>query len=1062
MAHLALYLFGPFQATLDGQEVTTFATDKARALLAYLAVEADRPHRRDALAGLLWPDLPQARARQSLRQALTRVRKALDDRDPAQPFLLVQQDQVQFNAAGDTWVDVAAFTATLTDCQKHRHRDVSACRHCLGQMERAVALYRRDFLDQFFLPDSAPFEEWTLFKRDWLRQQAMEALAILATYYERRGDYAEAQQYARRQVELEPWCEEAHQQLMRLLAQAGKRSAALAQYESCVRALAKTLGVEPMAETVALYEQIRGGLPAVAPPRHNLPPAPDPLVGREKETGDLAELLSGTHCRLVTLVGPGGVGKTRLALQVAADQVGALADGVYLVPLPATRTVEEVVLTLAGTLGVGLSGRDPPREQLLAYLREKDILLVLDGMERHLEAAGLLADILRQAPGVVLLATSQERLSLREEWVYEVRGLGYPGSAAVPGRGHAAVELFDQRARRAHHAFDLSAEAESVARICQLVDGVPLGIELAAAGVGTYTCAEIAAAIARNLDVLVSTHSDVPERHRSMRATFEHCWSLLDAPQQRAFAGLSVFRGGFGARAAEQVVGALPAELAALQHKSLLARDAAGRYQVHELLRQYAAEQLAASGEEGATQERHGAYYARFLGDQGGRLQGREQKEALAEVAAEIENVRAAWQWAVGARQERVLGAALGGLDLFYELQSWYQEGHAAFSQAAAALQARGPAGLVLHQVLARQARFAQRLGQNEPARELLTRSLEFFRGAGERREEALALNLLAEVYMESGDYAQALALSSQALALGEELGDPHSQFWTLVNLGDIAALQGDYAAAQSYCTRGLALSQATGAPLRLASALSNLGRIAAILGDYGQAGEQFRASLALYRELGQRRGMAGCLNNLGSLAYLAADYAQARQLRQETLAICQEIGFRWGVANTLKSLGDIARQQGRPGEAQQYLERALAAQQEMGDVRAQANTLSSLGALALDRGDSGQAGQHFRRALLLSVEAGALPVTLDVLSRVAAILAAQGQAGEALELNALVLAHPAAEQQTRDRAEKLRGELAAQLAPGLAAAAEARGRAGRIEEIVGRIVKEDGAGRSP
>jgi predicted ATPase/DNA-binding SARP family transcriptional activator len=1052
MAHLALYLFGPFQATLEGNEVTNFATDKARALLAYLAVEADRPHRRDALAGLLWPDLPQDRARQSLRQTLSRVRQALRDRDPSAPFFLVQQERVQFSATSDSWLDVAAFTTILAACQTHAHRHIGACRPCLDRLQQAAALYRGDLLDQFFLPDSAPFEEWALFKRDWLRQQAMEALAVLATYHERRADYPQAQLYAWRQVELEPWCEEAHRQLMRLLAQTGKRSAALAQYESCCRTLAESLGVEPTAETVVLYEQIRDGVPVHIPPRHNLPPPPGPLVGREKELSDLAELLSGPHGRMVTLVGPGGIGKTRLALQVAAGQRGTVAHGVYFVPLSATRTIEAVILAIGDALGVEFYGREAPREQLLAHLREKELFLVLDSMEHLLETTDLLADILQQAPGVVLLVTSRERLNLREEWVYTLRGLACPSSRNETSAEHGAMVLFAQSAHRVAHDFDPEAEARCIAEICQMVEGLPLAIELAAAWVSTWRCEEIAAAIARNLDILVSTLTNIPDRHRSIRATFAHSWELLTPAEQDLFSKLAVFRGGFQSEAVQHVARAGPERLATLVSKSMLRRESTGRYQLHELLRQYAAEHLAASGSEGPTEEHHGVYYCGFVRDREQGLQGLEQKTALAEIAAEIENVRTAWQWATTGAREAEIGAALGGLDLFYEHQSWYHEGHEAFAQAAAGLQTHGQAGRVLHQVLVRQARFAQRLGQNEPARDLLTRCLEFFHTTDDHREEALALNLLAEVYIDRGSYAQAEGFLKQALELCQKEGNTYLHAWAVINLGDVTALQGNFDAARSYCAQGLALGQASGTPLRIASALSSLGRTAAIQGDYGEADNLFGESLRIYREFGHRRGIAGCLNNLGSLAYVAGDYAQARRLRLETLALCQEIGFRWGVANTLKSLGDIARQMGRPAEARRYLERALRTQQDMGDLRAQANTLNSLGAVAQNQGELEQAGQHLRRALALAVESGALPVAIDVLNGVAAILAAQGRPLEALELNAFVLVHPAGEKQTRDRAEALRGELLAQLAPSRAAEAEARGQSTCLEDVVANL----------
>ena len=257
MARLSLSLLGPLRIALDGQPAPNFAYAKARALLAYLAVEAGRPHHRDALVGLLWPELPDATARTNLRQALANLRQAIGDAAATPPFLLITRDTVQFNLRSDHELDVAAFTALLAACETHAHRRLERCRSCGARMAQALALYRGDFLAEFTLDGAAPFEEWQLRQRERLHQRALDALVHLADYHERRGALAQARRYARRQIELDPWREEAYRQLMRLLARAGQRSAALAQYETCRRFLERDLGVQPEAETTALYKEIR-------------------------------------------------------------------------------------------------------------------------------------------------------------------------------------------------------------------------------------------------------------------------------------------------------------------------------------------------------------------------------------------------------------------------------------------------------------------------------------------------------------------------------------------------------------------------------------------------------------------------------------------------------------------------------------------------------------------------------------------------------------------------------------------------------------------------------------
>ncbi|HET8630434.1 MAG TPA: BTAD domain-containing putative transcriptional regulator [Thermomicrobiales bacterium] len=611
MSHLSLVLLGSFQAELAGTPITTFGYEKVEAPLAYLAVEAGRPHRREALAGLLWPEQEERAARHSLSQALSTLRRALGDRpagadgdESAPPLLLLARDTVQFNPAGDDRLDVAAFTALLTDCERHPHRAPETCARCARRLERAVALYRGDFLAEFSLPDSAPFEDWAQARREWLRGRALWALARLAAHHEAQGAHDRAGECARRQLALDPWGEEAHRQLIRALALGGERAAALAYYERCRRLLADELGCAPEAATASLYRQIRDGhltpRPAAAPraaARPALPPQPGPLIGRERELAALAARLADPACRLVTLIGPGGIGKTRLAIQVAVGQEATFADGACFVALAPVHPPRFLAPAIAGALGLSAQGQQDPQEHLLDALGEREALLVLDNFEHLLDGASLVAAILARAPDVKVLVTSRERLALGEEWVFPVEGLAVPGEdeAGAPD-DYDAVRLFVERARKVQAGFALgAAERPAVARICRLVGGMPLAIELAAAWAAALPCAEIAREIEAGLDVLATPRRDVPERHRTVRAVFDHSWALLTEHQRDVFAALSAFRGGFERPAAEAAAGASLFTLAALVGKSFLCLTPAGRYEVHELLRQYGATQLGAS-----------------------------------------------------------------------------------------------------------------------------------------------------------------------------------------------------------------------------------------------------------------------------------------------------------------------------------------------------------------------------------------------------------------------------------------------------------------------------------
>lgn len=639
MAALSICLLGTFQVTLDGKPVTAFATAKVRALLAYLGVEAERPHPRPVLAYLLWPDQPERAALHNLRQALVVLRQAIGDREADPPFLLITRQTIQFNPHSSHWLDIAAFTRLFAASQQP------------DQVERwrqATDLYQGDFMAGLGMRDNIAFEEWVLVRREQYYHQALEALDRLAEHYERRGKYGQAIHYARRQIALAPWQERAHRQVMRCLAWSGQRNAALAQYESCRLLLRQELEVEPAEETTILYVQIRAGelekpetraqpnepgietkrtainsLPSslLLRPRHNLPIPLTSFIGREKELAQVVAYLTGSDCRLLTLAGPGGMGKTRLALQAAARAASVFCDGVYFVPLDAIPKAELLAFAIGNVLN--LSSAD----LLLDYLRPRKVLLVLDSFERLLDGAELLVDLLQAAPKVKIMVTSQARLNLQAEWLMQVDALLFPTSLPACSqektlfieemgawekilRDFSAVYLFVQRARQVEAGFTLSPKTgPDVVRLCQLVEGMPLGIELAAAQVDECFPKAIAHGVENGLERLATTRRDVPSRHRSLRALFNYSWALLEKTECASLQRLSVFQGEFDAEAAGAVADTSPVELAALVSKSLLRQTPTGRYAMHQLLRQYAAERLRTSPGQRGVRNRRCAHY---------------------------------------------------------------------------------------------------------------------------------------------------------------------------------------------------------------------------------------------------------------------------------------------------------------------------------------------------------------------------------------------------------------------------------------------------------------------
>ncbi|MBI4673669.1 MAG: tetratricopeptide repeat protein [Chloroflexi bacterium] len=1000
MPRLELSFLGPFRATLDGKPLTGLESDKVRALLAYLAIERDKPHTRDALAALFWPERPDVVARKNLRQALTNLRAAIADEQSLVPFLSVSRDALQFNPASDCTCDVTELESSIAAARAHRHRRLPGCEACLERLSAAAALYRADLLAGFFLRDSPEFDDWVLLRREQLRLRIMEVLFELAEARLERGEFALAAQLAQRQLDLDPWREQAHRQRMTALAVLGQRSAALAQFDKCRKTLLEELGVEPEPATRRLYEQLRAGaleIESRSPARVlRLPAETTSFVGRERELAQLAEYLNNPDCRLVTLVGPGGIGKSRLAVRAARQQRHTFADGAYYVSLASITSPDLIAPAIADVCGLRLAGAEPPTAQLENYLRNKELLLVLDNFEHLVDGAELVAHLLAAAPNIVLLVTSRQALEMQSEWALAISGLPVPDEATIErSEQFAAVRLFADRARQSQPDFALTAFTRlHVARICRLVEGMPLGVELAACWSRFHTPETIASEIERGLDFLTTQHRDVPARHKSIKAVFQHSWALLEPNEKEVFRRLSVFRGGFDVMPAKSVTLADEPILFGLVSKSMLRREPNGRLGMHELLRQFAAEQLDARADERhETQARHAAYFADFLYGRTTALQGAEQQRALQEIAADMDNIRSAWRWAADNHQSLQLERALGALFYIYDLRGWLQEGVTAFGRAAARLAdaaADERAALTTARLRARQGWLSFRLGEFDTGRELLEQALAVFRARRVCPEIAFALNYL----------------------------------------GIIARVRGMFSASRAMHTESLALYRECGSAFDVARALNNLGIVVQDLGDYEHANALYAESLAIRREIGDQQGVAVALTNLGVIAKLRGDYARARSFHAQCLEIDRALQDHLGTAIDLHHLGEAAQGLGDYDAAEQLFQESLGLTREIGERFYVAATLCALAQVAQLTGAHALSQDRFRQALELAHEIGAPPLVLKALLGIAQSRANMGERGAVVELAALVRSHPAAERETREQAEgllaKLQGEPSA------------------------------------
>ena len=769
----------------------------------------------------------------------------------------------------------------------------------------------------------------------------------------------------------------------------------------------------------------------IFPRKTSLPIFPTPLIGRDRELKELSLLLCDPQCRLLTLVGPGGIGKTRLAIEAASSMQDDFDHGVYFVPLASVGSINAVISTLANAIHFAFYGPSDPKVQLLNYLREKQVLLIVDNVEHLLvgesdqeTVAELLVDILRQGAQVKLLITSRESLELQDEWVFNVEGLPVPNSIAAEGNAqNTSVELFLQRARRAHVGYNFTVQDYPfILRICQLVDGMPLGIELAAAWVRTLSCDEIAQQIERGLDFLSVTTRDLPTRHRSMRAVFEHSWKLLPEAEKQVLARLSVFRGGFRREAVEQIAGATLSMLSALVTKSLVRRHGENRYDLHELVRQFAAEQLSKNDDEQiATLNRYSKYYLTSFGRADGRMHSPAQREALAEWAAEMDNIRVAWNWAITQSEFRLIEETLRAFAMLYETRGLYREGLDMLGRAIDKLEvAHGPSPAdrtgqaALGHLLTNSALLTFRLGQHAEAQAMLERSLEILRSLNDTRLLAEPITYLGVVMSLTGDYARALDLVAEAREKALAVGD------------------------RVFAATSLSLH-------------ANLSRLT------GQSGDQharLQAAVAEWRAVGDPRFIAYGLNFLGQSALALGRFDEARRALEESVELNTSVGARWNLGHAFQGLGAVAQAQGEHRQAADLFLKAVETFTELGGLFYRGQSLAQMGGSLFALGNDPEAERIWRESLRIAAEIRGVPVVLEVLVGIASLRVKRGETQSAFELLLIVLNHPACDQETRNRAEKLLVELEAQIPPTQIEAIQAHAGEKTFEQVVEDLLK--------
>lgn len=794
--------------------------------------------------------------------------------------------------------------------------------------------------------------------------------------------------------------------------------------------------------------------------QHNLPIQTTPFLGRENELKEIMGLLEDSKCRLITLVGPGGIGKTRLALQAAAENIEDFDQGVYFIPLDPLTSVEFLVGTIAQAIKFSFSGKEDEKTQLLNYLKEKEILLILDNFEHLVEGAGIISEILNKSESVKIIVTSRELLNLKGEWLVQLDGMEIPKGEKIDVEGYSAVQLFLYNARRISSNISFSDEdRQFVVRICQLVGGLPLGIEIASSWLRSLSCREISQEIEKNIDFLSTSLRDMPERHRSLRAVFDYSWNLLSKQEKDVFMRMSVFHGGFTRDAAEKIADISLPSLTTFIDKSLLRRNPSGRYEMLDIIRQYAGNKLDEFKDKRISLlNAHCSYYSSILSQKEKDIDNGKELEVLDFMKIEVKNIRSAWNWAVENKRIKDLGKMLYCLSAFYDMQGLYEEGRQIFEEVADIQKEKLDSDdnwIFYGKALAYVANFCYHLGVYDKVQKVLKESIKILDKYDVKKEMAFSFHTMGRSNALLGNYDEAMEYCTSALKLYESIDCKKGIADSLNAIGVIYYYKRDWDNAEKYYKKSQDIGKQIGYRKGVATAVGNTGLVAWGKGELEKAKEMLEVGLETDKELNDRRGIANTYHNIGLVYKTMGDFESARKYYEKALSMRREMGDRMGMGISLNNLGNLGGRSVDYDEAKKYHREAIKIRKEMGDSMGVAQSLSNLAQVFTSAGEHEKAKEHYREALMAAVDSGEQFIIKESLLGIAQYLNFEGEEKRGYEIMSFLMDYGQDDEDFVERVENEIKGIESKLSDEYKEKIKEQVKNKKLEDIVGEIISQ-------